>query len=186
MHRSRGTGEECDFLAQRLRVAGARCDDHEGRRGLGRRLSDGQGRGGAVQSSPLDGRWRGRWEERGRIGASFGQKTTKKCPPRTRRGELGDSANLRDLAGSGGCGCVTGQRPQHRRRAGRPAPVRSVRWRPRVDHVITLEVDHETGILPARNRRLADGGDLGDRVAEFTGDLGHGHAARRGGDIGIP
>jgi hypothetical protein len=55
-----------------------------------------------------------------------------------------------------------------------------------VKYTITLEVDDETGVFPARDGRLTDGRHLGDRIPELAGYLGHGHAARRGGDTGIP
>ena len=54
-----------------------------------------------------------------------------------------------------------------------------------VNDVLVLEIHDEPGIFPARDRRLADGRNLGDRSAELARNLIHGHAAGRRGDIGF-
>src|SRR5580704_19371392 len=54
-----------------------------------------------------------------------------------------------------------------------------------VNDVFVLEIHDEPGILPARDRRLSHGGNLGGRSAEFAGNLIHGHAARWRGHVGL-
>src|SRR5258708_20760548 len=51
--------------------------------------------------------------------------------------------------------------------------------------MFVLEKHDEAGILPARDRRLSNGGNFVGRSAEFAGNLVHGHAAGRRGDVGL-
>src|SRR3984957_4482600 len=48
-----------------------------------------------------------------------------------------------------------------------------------------LEIHDEPGILPARDRRLSNGGNLGGRSAEFARNLIHGHATGWRGHVGL-
>ncbi|MBV8741166.1 MAG: hypothetical protein JOZ12_05230 [Sinobacteraceae bacterium] len=54
-----------------------------------------------------------------------------------------------------------------------------------MDHAIMLEKYGESGIVPAGNGRLTDGGMLFSRGAEVLFDIGHGTAALRALDGGV-
>src|SRR5690606_21448383 len=55
---------------------------------------------------------------------------------------------------------------------------RDLRARDGVDDVVVLEIDHEARVLPARDRRLAHGGETLGRGAKIGLDPLHGGATR--------